>query len=173
MKRADNSEYSIPVKGMAAGKHRFSFDIGGEFFREYENSEVIEAGLSAELDVVKSSTLMNIDGVITGNVGVECDRCLEEVFLPIEAEFNLIVKFAKDIDEEGDEIMVIDPSEGELYLSQLFYDTVILSLPIQRVHDEGYCDPEMVKKLESLKGDSGEKVEESKSPFSVLKNLKN
>ena len=173
MKRVGHNGCSIPLKGMAVGKHHLSFDIGGEFFREYENSEVIEAELSVELDVAKSSTLMNIDGVITGNVGVECDRCLEEVLLPIEAEFGLIVKFAKDIDEERDEIIVIDPSEGELDLSQLFYDTVILSLPIQRVHDEGRCDPEMVKKLESLKGDNSEKAEESESPFSVLKNLKN
>jgi len=172
MKRADNSEYSIPLKGMAVGKHRFYFEIGGEFFREYESSEVIEAELSVEVDVIRSSSLMNIYGVISGRVGVECDRCLDELHLSIDAELSLIVKFAKDIDEEGDEIMVVDPSEGELDLSQLFYDTVILSLPLQRVHDEGDCNPEMVKKLESLRGGDGEKAEEGESPFNVLKNLK-
>ena len=171
MKRADNSEYSIPVKGMAVGKHRFSFEIGGEFFRGYDNSEVIGAELLVEADIVRSSTLMNVNGVITGRVGVECDRCLDELLLPIDTEFSLVVKFAKDIDEEGDEIMVIDPSEGELDLSQLFYDTVILSLPLQRVHDKGGCNPEMIKKLESLNGGCGE--EEKESPFSVLKKLKN
>jgi Predicted metal-binding, possibly nucleic acid-binding protein len=173
MKRVGNNGYSIPIKGMAVGKHHFSFDIGGEFFREYENSEVIEAELSAEVDVVRSSSLMNICGVISGRVGVECDRCLEELHLSVDTKLSLIIKFAKDIDEEGDEIMVVDPSEGELDLNQLFYDTVVLSLPLQRVHNEGDCNPEMVKKLESLRGGDGEKAEEGESPFSVLKNLKN
>ena len=157
---------------MALGKHHFSFEIGGEFFRVYENSEVIKAGLSAEVDVVRGSSLMNIDGIITGGISVECDRCLDELHLPVDAELSLIIKFAKDIDEESDEIMVIDPSEGELDLSQLFYDTVILSLPLQRVHDNGHCNPEMVKKLESLSGGSSEE-EERESPFSILKKLKN
>ena len=171
MKRVDNSEYSIPVKGMALGNHHFSFEIGGEFFGGYDNSEVVGAELLAKVDIVKSSTLMSIDGVISGNVSVECDRCLDELSVPIDTELGLIVRFAKDIDEEGDDIMVIDPSGGELDLSQFFYDTVILSLPIQRVHDKGGCNPEMVKKLESLSGGSGE--EEKKSPFDVLKKLKN
>ena len=173
MKRVGNNGYLIPVKGMAVGEHHFSFEIDREFFRGYENSEVIEAELSAEVNVVRSATLMNIEGVITGSVGVECDRCLDELHLPIHAELGLIIKFAKNIDEEGDEIMVIDPSEGELDLSQLFYDTVILSLPLQRVHDKEECNPEMVRKLESLSGDNGEEAEGSESPFSVLKKLKN
>jgi len=175
MKRADHSGYSIPVKGLPAGTHHFSFEIDGEFFGRYENSEVVGARLSAEVNVVKSSTLMNISGAIAGVVSVECDRCLDELELPIETEFSLIVKLTKDVDEEDDEIMMMDQSEGEMDLSQLLYDTVILSLPLQRVHDEGNCNPEMIEKLRSLSGSGGEESEDEDtvSPFSVLKKLKN
>ena len=172
MKRIDNSVYSIPVKGLSVGKHQFSFEVGNEFFAGYGGDEVTGAELSVVVDVVKNSTMMNIDGVITGNVSVECDRCLDELQLPIDTEFNLVVKLAKGIDEEDDDIMIVDQSEGELELDQLFYDTVILSLPLQRVHNEGGCDPEMISKLESLKGNTDED-EESSSPFSILKKLKN
>ena len=171
MKRVDDSVYSIPVKGMSAGKHHFTLELNGDFFKSYENSEVIGAELLAEIDVVKSSTLMNIDGAISGKVSVECDRCLDELKLDMDTEFSLIVKLVKDVDEaEDDDIMIMDQSEGELDMSQLLYDTVILSLPLQRVHDEGGCDPRMIEKLKSLSVDSNNDTE---SPFDVLKKIKN
>ena len=173
MKRADYSNYSIPIKGMPVGEQCFSFELGNEFFEEYENSEVVGADLSVDLVVVKSSALMNIRGTIVGSVDVECDRCLDELDVPIDAELALVIKFAKDIDDENDDIIIIDPSEGELNLQQLFYDTVILSLPIQRVHDKDKCNPEMIKKLESLNGGTNEDEEETESPFSILKKLTN
>ena len=36
------------------------------------------------------------------------------------------------------------PGEDEVDLAQYIYESIVLSLPYQRVHPEGECDPEML-----------------------------
>jgi uncharacterized metal-binding protein YceD (DUF177 family) len=86
----------------------------------------------------------------------------------------MTVKFAKSLsDDDGDEFIVMDPTEGELDLTQFLYDYVCLNLPLQKVHPEGECNEQMIQKLGSLNG-GGEKEDgqvEENSPFGALKGL--
>ncbi len=173
MNKVGNRDYIIPIKGMSAGKHLFEFPIGNEFFEEYDNSQILGALLNVKLELDKSSTLIEVKGVIGGSVTVECDRCLELMEVKIETEANLLVKFVKSVGEEDDdEVMTLEPSESELDLKQFLYDYISLALPIQRVHPKGECNPEMIKKLDALNNKALE-GEEAKSPFDKLKDLMN
>ena len=61
-------------------------------------------------------------------------------------------------------------TDSDLDLSQTVYDYICLSLPVQRVHEDGGCDPETVRFLSS-EDDEDLLVKDSSSPFAGLKDL--
>jgi uncharacterized metal-binding protein YceD (DUF177 family) len=86
---------------------------------------------------------------INGTVNLACDRCLDDLILPVNTNGDLAVHFGKvDDSSHDDDLIVLDPSEGEIDLSQYIYDSINVSLPLQRIHPDGQCNPEMMKKLQ-------------------------
>ena len=51
---------------------------------------------------------------IEGVVMVPCDRCLDDMEIPVETNNRLIVKFGKEYAEESDEIVIIPEDEGAI-----------------------------------------------------------
>lgn len=175
-------DFIIPLNGLKAGKIEFFWNADEEFFRKFDNSDIIAAGIRVGAVVEKSGKYLGVDAEIEGTLTVPCDRCLEEVTLPISAEFRLSIKFGAEpgesepaADEDEREIIWIPDSSADLDLSQTVYDYACLALPMQRVHPEGECSPEVLKYLsgaaEDIDGDGvGEEAENN--PFAVLKGLK-
>jgi uncharacterized metal-binding protein YceD (DUF177 family) len=94
---------------------------------------------------------MQIAVIINGTVNLPCDRCLENIILPVTTEGELAVRFGKvDDSTPDDDLIVLDPSEGEIDLSQYIYDSINISLPLQRIHPDGQCNPEMMEKLRNF-----------------------
>ena len=109
---------------------------------------------------------------ITGKVTVLCDRCLEELELPVDTGFKLSVKFGEGAEtaDAGDrEIVMIPEGSQELDLSQFVYDYTCISLPMRRVHPEGECNPEALKYL-STEESAGD-APSAGSPFAALKDI--
>jgi uncharacterized metal-binding protein YceD (DUF177 family) len=130
--------------------------------------------LTADIILEKQPLWIGVTGKVTGEVVTECDRCLDELRLPLKTDVRLIVKFAKtDGEEDNDEVMILEPGEAELNLEQFFYDYVCLALPLQRVHPKGECNSEMAKKLETLSVRVVGKEKSEDSPFGKLKDLLN
>ena len=171
---AENKDFIIQIKGLQIGKHEYDFPIDGSFFRNFENSMIFDADLDAEVVLEKGSGWMNVEADITGYVTVECDRCLDDVELPMDFSCSMAVKFAKDLsDDDGDEFIIMDPADGELDLTQFLYDYVCLNLPLQKVHEEGECNREMMEKLAGVNS-AAEKEDDDvaqNSPFGALKGL--
>ena len=170
-----NDSFIVPLNGLAQGRKHFRMRIGKEFFEDFENSEILDAGLDVEVDVEKKGRFIGVDGDITGDVTVICDRCLEDLVILVETSFKLSVKFGEednaDDGMEGDREVVFLPfSETDLDLAQTVYDYICLSLPVQRVHEEGGCNPEALRFLSSEDGQ--EPVQkESSTPFAGLRDL--
>jgi uncharacterized metal-binding protein YceD (DUF177 family) len=108
-------------------------------------------------------------------VVVECDRCLEDLEIPVDLDVLLSVKFGEsesaDENQDGErEVIFLPVDNTELDMEQIVYDYVCLSLPLQRVHEDGECNPDAMKYLEGP-----EVVEVSddadKNPFAALKGL--
>ena len=146
----------IPLNGWAAGERRFRFQAGLEFFQKFDNPEILDADVNAEVTVVKDGrNKVEADLHLKGTVSVPCDRCLDPVQISVEAHPS----------------ETLTPGAGEVDwdLSQEVYDYVCLSLPMQRVHPEGGCNPDTIRFL----GQDGRKDEEAvkDSPFAALKGL--
>ena len=166
--------FIVPLNGLTQGKTEFFRSVGKEFFESFENSEILAAGLDVKIVVEKSGRFIGVDCEIDGDVTVTCDRCLGDLRVPVSTGFSLSVKFG-DPDAAGEaegerEVVVLPFTDTDLDLSQTVYDYICLSLPVQRVHEEGECDPETVRFLSS---ETEEELsgKDSSTPFAGLKDL--
>ncbi len=144
--------YTIPLSGLKEGRHNIDFEIDNEFFELFEDSEIKEGSLIANIVIDKLSSHLDINIRISGKVSICCDRCLEMFLHPIDCKNRLLVKFGKSMDETDPDIISVSPDENELDLKQHIYEFMHLALPIRRVHPvingKSTCDPVMLKKLE-------------------------
>ena len=49
-----NSNFTIPLNGLTAGKNEFFWQAGKEFFDSFDNAEILDAQLDADVIVEKS-----------------------------------------------------------------------------------------------------------------------
>ena len=168
-------DYIIPLNGWAAGERKYRWLADHKFFQKFDNAEIFDAAVEIEAKAVKSGHYIGVDLDILGSVTVACDRCLEDLTLPVEAHPAFSVKFGEEASSEEEmregsrEILFLDASDADLDLSQVIYDYVCLSLPMQRVHAEGECNPDTVRFLSQEPGN--EEAGDTNSPFAALKGL--
>jgi uncharacterized protein len=150
-----SGSYTIPLSGLKEGHHTLDFEIDNEFFEQFEESEVKEGRLIANIEIDKRSTHLDLRIRVSGSVRISCDRCLEMFSQPVDSENRLLVKFGKSLDDIDPDIISVPADEHELNLQQQIYEFIMLALPIKRVHPadkkgKSTCDPVMIKKLEEL-----------------------
>ncbi len=170
-----DDKFIIPLNGLAAGKNEFSWQAGKEFFEAFENTEILDAELDVTVTVEKSGRYFGVDCEIDGSVTVACDRCLEDLKMPVETDVMLSVKFgneetSEDHQEGEREIVFVPEGDAEFDMSQIIYDYVCLALPMQRHHEEGGCSPEAMKWLTGGETEEAGTLGEN-NPFAALKGL--
>jgi len=155
--------YSIHFKGLKVGKHAFNFEVDNTFFEAFEEGEIKQGKVNVDVKLNKQSQMLDFVISIDGLIEVTCDRCLENFDLPISYSGSLFVKFGGIKSEEDDEIIVLTNDDSEINLAQYIYESICLSLPIQRYHGmkgtKTKCNKDMIKKLKSLLTDSPKKEE--------------
>ena len=169
-----NNEFIIPLNGLAVGKNGFFWQADREFFVNFENTEILDAQLDMDAYVEKSGRYIGVDCDVWGDVTVECDRCLDELEMPVDVEIRLSVKYGNEEDSDevnpGErEVIFVPETDADLDLGQIIYDYVCLSLPMQRCHDEGDCDPAAMAYLTGEKSQTDEVPADN--PFAALKGL--
>lgn len=151
--------YSIAYKGLKNGAHNFDFKVDEALFEAFGSPEIRGGACDVEVQLDRSETQLMLDVAICGHVVVECDRCLEDCPMPIDFEGRLVVKFSNEVSDYDGEILWLPPSADEVDLSQYIYESILLSLPYQRVHPEGGCDPEMLARFGILSTQEFEAIE--------------
>ena len=136
-----DTEFLIPASGLALGVHSFKFDIKDDFFADMDYSEVKQADVTVDLEVLKEELMMTL------NFHVPCDRCADEFFIPIQSEQVFYIKFGAEGVEESDDVVVVPAEEHAYDIRSLIYEYIILSIPIHRVHPEGECNPQVLAML--------------------------
>lgn len=151
--------YSIAYKGLKPGPHDFDFRVGGGLFEAFPVTEIRGGDCNVRVQVERSETQLALDVTIEGYVVVACDRCLDDVRVPVSYQGRLLVKFSDEIREYDGEVMWLSPVENEVDLTQYIYESIVLALPYQRVHPEGECDPAMLEKFRIVSGEEFARIE--------------
>lgn len=111
-------------------------------------------------------------GHIDAEVEVVCQRCLEPVGLEVSTDFKLGIvttdAAAENLSSDYEPLLV---ENTPMALSDIIEDELILSIPVVAMHAEGDCSAE-VQEVMTGSEEIKETVEEKKSPFAVLKDLK-
>lgn len=144
---------------MPIGTHTFEYRLGKGFFAEMESSDILDADLDVALTVVHKSDVYDMTFDITGDITLECDRCLDEMQQPIDVEYHIVVKYGEEYCDDSDEVIEIPENENYFDVAPLIYDTVSLEIPIMHVHPEGECNQEMDAMLNQLEVGTGSEEE--------------
>ena len=166
-----DNEFLIPVSGLGLGVHNFKFDIKDDFFADMDYSEVKQADVTVDLEVLREELMMTLNFHLEGKVLVPCDRCADEFYIPIQSEQVFYIKFGAEGVEESDDVVVVPAEEHAFDIRSLIYEYIILSIPMYRVHPEGECNPEV---LAMLSHDEEPSDEETKTDprWAALKDVK-
>ena len=166
------SEIIIPLHGLSKGSQEFEFKLDDRFLDEFGNGVVNGVDGAAHFAVERKGSWIEIVCAVEGEAKVECDRCLEDLYLPVDTEQKLTVRFDADPEEvvnDDDNTIILVDGTSEIDLGQTVYDFICLSLPLQKVHPEGECNMETVSKIgidSSMEGQIP-----ANTPFSGLKDL--
>ena len=141
------TEFKLPLKSLPEGTHSFEYHLGKKFFENMESPDIHDADLQVQLTVTYKRDLYTLDFTITGTITLICDRCLDDLIMPVETEYHINVKYGDDYNDEADDLLVIPESDNYLTVAYILYDTVALTVPIKHVHPMGKCNRQMSQML--------------------------
>lgn len=137
------SEYKLPLKSLPVGSHKFEYHIGKQFFTNIEDNDVRNADVDVALTVEHRNGCYSLRFKVTGEVVVACDRCLDDLPLPVETAYDIVVKYGEDYSDDSDDFLVIPESDSYLNVAYMIHDTIALAIPIKHVHPSGKCNKAM------------------------------
>ncbi len=154
------SAYKLPLKTLGPGRHEFDYKLDKQFFADMENNDVRNADLNVHLTVELVHDVYDLHFTISGEITLLCDRCLDDLIVPIETGYHIMVKYGDDYNDDSDELLVIPMGDNYLNVSYMIYDTVVLAIPIKHVHPLGKCNRQMSALLKKHRAHgSGEDAE--------------
>jgi len=152
--------FSIPFIGLKVGLHQLKFEVDNAFFAEYENSLVKKGSVTVNLDLDKRTHMTVLEFSLEGTVVTNCDRCLEDINLPIDGQYILHAKYSEHNMDDTDEIIFIHPELSRLNVAQYIYEYIHLSIPMVKTCEsdpEANCNEEILKLFdEETDDDDGE-----------------
>ena len=150
------TEYQLPLKTLKEGTHEFDFELGKAFFEHMESTDVRDADVRAHVTVVYRGGVYDLTMHCTGQVIVACDRCLDDMELPIDATYHIMVKYGDAYRDDSDDLLEIPDSTANLNIAYMLYDTVMLAIPMKHVHPMGKCNRQMSAVLKRHHAGSGD-----------------
>jgi len=141
------NEYKLDLKGMQTEVGTYTLLANDDFFTAVQGPEIQHGQVNVDLTVRATSGAFELDFHLEGSVQVICDRCLEEMTQPIEADCHLKVKLGEEYLDEGEELITIPENDGVIDLSWHVYEFIALQIPIRHVHLDGQCSEKMQQAL--------------------------
>ena len=122
--------------------------LDSSFFSSLDQEEIEGGNINVTLKVktpVHQIYAVTVD--IEGSVIVRCDRCLDPLTLNIEAHEEIKVKDGEQEENDGWDLKYAECTDSSHDFSWDIYEIAETSLPMQRVHEEGECNPDMVGRI--------------------------
>ena len=173
----------LKIKTLPFGTHTVECHLDESFFNSEEQTEVRRADVDVNLEVTrKSENTFHLEIACNGTVTTACDRCLDDLDLPVDVNYSLNVEqMGNELDDSNDELLIVPAEWRELDAASLVRDTVLLALPMTHCHEnEEDCSAVMLNVLDSHRVETvpdGEETTESETTgtdprWEALKKLK-
>ena len=145
--------FDIQFVGLKIGKHDYKFEIDYKFFEHFEYDEFNDVNVTIVLNLVKKSTFLELNFQASGTINVNCDLTNERYDESVNTDFDLVVSFGDEYNDENEAILILPHAEYEINVAHYIYELIVLSLPQKRVHpgvEAGTLGSDILKKLEDL-----------------------
>ena len=168
--------YAVRISGLGEGDHNFSFELDRQFFALFEQSEISEGEVFAEVVLEKKPGVFSLHFSMNGQVEVICDRCLERFMTGVSTHQTIFVKMGDTPGEVEDDVLIIGRDDHEIEVGQYLYEFIMLALPYQKVHPDDAegnsgCNAEMLKKLDAHRSLTSDREEKTDPRWDALKGI--
>jgi uncharacterized metal-binding protein YceD (DUF177 family) len=170
-------EFTIPFVGLKVGKHHFDYKIEQTFFDFFEYDDFNNSAVKVDVTLEKKTTFLELHFDISGTINVNCDVTNEPYDQSIENDFDLVVNFGEEYNDDNIDILIIPHGEYEINIQQYIYELIVLAMPLKRIHpgvENGTLDSDILNKLDELSPkvkEIKEDKEESDPRWNTLKKL--
>ena len=139
---------NINLSKVTHEEHSLSLNLDDTFFQELDQNEIIGGTIHVDIKVREcAGDIFTFKFHINGTVIVECDRCLDDLALDVDVEETIKVTYGDESESSADDIKII-PKNSTMYdASWDVYEIVELALPIQRTHEIGDCNEDMLNRI--------------------------
>jgi len=167
-------QFLIGFEGFKLGEHDLRFLVDNTFFGGFECSEIQEGRVIVDAVFIKSERLMEMNLDFNGEVILLCDLCGEDLVQTIDFKESVVIKTGTQQDED-EGIIILERGETEIDISHYLYESISLSLPTKRVHEqvegEPKCNEALMAKING-KVDDNNNDDKIDPRWAALKNLK-
>lgn len=171
VKMSRKSDMTIQFSGLKPGKYTYEYALNKSFFDEFENEEIEDINIKFAVEMERMEHMLMFDFKFEGELTTRCDRCLGGMTIPISGEEHMNVRFSDTEVCDDEDVVVLPESAFEIDLAQWLYEYVAVRIPMQHLHPEGECDPEMVKYIVSDE-EMVKNVDDVDPRWEALRNLK-
>ena len=156
--------HTVRISGIKDGNHEDFFDINGEFFESFVNSDVTNCEIKIVSVLIKEGNKLELTLSLKGEINnLLCDLCATEITIPVDNSISVLLHENEEEIDNTDEIIYIKPNQHEIDVSQLIYEGIVLSIPSKIEHSgkgNNKCDNEMKVLLDKY----AEKTEDRNDP---------
>ncbi|MBP7512851.1 MAG: DUF177 domain-containing protein [Bacteroidia bacterium] len=143
--------YLIEFNKLVMGPNEFDFTLNDQFLSEFEYAPLEHCDVKVDLKLIKTESMYDLKFDFNGYAKVACDTCAEDLDLPIQQKFGLIMKLSEENNFDDSEIIYIARTEIEFNLKQYLYESLLLALPIKKncdgLSEPKPCNQEVLKRL--------------------------
>lgn len=167
-------QFKIDLKALKQDETPLQWELDNNFFQQLEGAQLQSGSLHVSGSIRKTVGFFELNLHSVGTVEVTCDRCLEPMSQPIEADLSTTVKLGTE-DSYDDEVITVDETWPVLDTAWLIYESIALAVPIRHVHQPGDCNVAMSEKLEQLsaaRSSDADAQDDIDPRWAKLKNLK-
>lgn len=167
-------QFKVDLKALTEEVTPLEWELDDQFFEQLEDAQLQQGSVHVSGSIRKAVGFFELELQSVGTVRVPCDRCLEMMDQPVEADLRLIVKMGSEYTDD-DDVITVDEAHPVLDTAWLIYESIALAVPIRHVHQPGDCNVSMSEKLNELSAarSSDADAEEAVDPrWAALKGLK-
>lgn len=146
----------VRLSGLKPGVYEQEIVLGDSFFEGFENEEIEGGEVHYSVRLEKSERITMLTITLEGWLATWCDRCLGRMKVKIGGVEHLNVRFSDSEQTDDEETAIVPEDANEIDLAPWLYEYAAVRLPLQHVHPDGECDPEVTQYIgaENEEGDA-------------------
>lgn len=174
---ANMSKLEFHIVEIPEGESRRVLSLDEE---DLDLSPYVFKGGNIEIDFYRALHFIRVDFRVHADVEIQCDRSLDYFVKPMDAEYEVVFKVdvKEETEDEKGAVRRFNFSSNTLSIREEVRDTILLQIPIKKLHprflDEEGNPKEFESKIFGSTDSDGEMEEETIDPrWEELKKLKN